>query len=89
MSEIITIDGLEYTKSNKRMRYNPEFHEKHGQPWSIEELIYLCGMYRRGTGNQVSMALGRTLSTCMSKVYYLRKLGLFESYKSRFQNDDL
>lgn len=82
---IIVVDGLEYTASNKRLKYNPDFHENHGTPWSKEDLLYLCGMWGRGKGQQISLALGRTLSTCMSKVYTLRKYGLFETYRKRFQ----
>ncbi|HCL4447567.1 TPA: hypothetical protein N2D04_002631 [Clostridium botulinum] len=45
MAELITIDGLEYTKSNHRLRYNPEFHENHGKPFTKDDLIYMCSMW--------------------------------------------
>ncbi|MCQ4924976.1 hypothetical protein NE686_17885 [Tissierella carlieri] len=82
MSEIITIDGIDYTKSNKRMRYNSEFHENHGNPFSKDDLIYMCSMWDSMKKADIAMALGKTHGTVLSKAYKLRKNGLFDYYRS-------
>ncbi|MBY6877925.1 hypothetical protein EXM98_04165 [Clostridium botulinum] len=81
MSVSITIDGLEYTKSNHRLRYNPEFHENHGKPFTKDDLIYMCSMWDSMQKADIAMALGRTHGTILSKKYYLKKIGLFDYYK--------
>ena len=82
MTEIYEKEGVEYTKSNHRMRYNPEFHENHGQPFTIQELIYLCSSYESMKKQDLALALGRTVGTVMSKAHHLRKIGKFDYYKS-------
>ncbi|NFM30656.1 hypothetical protein FDC02_04970 [Clostridium botulinum] len=81
MAKIITIDGLEYTKSNHRLRYNPGFHENHGKLFTKDDLIYMCSMWDSMKKADIAMALGRTHSTILSKKYYLKKIGLFDYYK--------
>lgn len=81
MTKVYFKDGCEYTASNHRMRYSPEFCENHGKPFTKEELVYLCSMYGSMKKADLAMALGRTHSTIMSKAYALRKNGLFEHYK--------
>lgn len=81
MVEIIKIDGIDYTKSNKRMRYNPEFHENHGKPFTKDDLIYMCSMWDSMKKADIAMALGKTHGTVLSKAYALRKNGLFNYYK--------
>lgn len=81
MPEIIIIDGLEYTKSNHRLRYNPEFHENHNEPFTKDDLIYMCSMWDPTKKADIAMALGRTLSATYNKKRSLVKYGLFEYYK--------
>lgn len=81
MSAIEIKDGLEYTKSNHRLRYNPEFHENHGKPFTKDDLIYMCSMWDSMKKADIAMALGKTHGTVLSKVYTLRKNGLFDYYK--------
>lgn len=81
MAEIEIIDGLEYTKSNHRLRYNPEFHENYGKPWRTEDLIYMCSMWDGTKKADIAMALGRTISTVLTKKYELKKNGKFDYYK--------
>ncbi|MEN1968995.1 DNA-entry nuclease [Lentibacillus sp. N15] len=81
MTEIIMKEGLEYTASNNRMRYNPEFHENHGNPWTVQELIYLCSSWDGMHKADIAAALGRTHSTVLSKAYELRRDGEFNYYK--------
>lgn len=75
-------DGCEYTASNHRLRYNPEFHENHGKPFTVSDLVYLCGMYDSMKKADIAMALGRTHATVLSKANELRKSGQFEFYKN-------
>jgi hypothetical protein len=75
-------EGIDYTASNRRMRYNPEFHENHGKPFTVKELAYLCSMWSGMKKADIAMALGRTHGTILSKAYYLRKTGQFEHYKN-------
>lgn len=74
-------EGLEYTSSNYRLRFNPEFHENQGKPFTEEDLIYLCSMYEGMKKCDLAMALGRTHSTILTKAYHLRKNGKFDHYK--------
>lgn len=82
MSKVILIDGIEYTESNHRMRYNSEFHENYGKHYTKDDLIYMCSMWDSMKKADIAMALGKTHSSVLSKVYYLRKVGLFEHYKN-------
>lgn len=87
MTKTVVIEGLEYTASNGRMRYNPEFHDNHKAPWSQEDLEYLCGMWCSKRVKDISMALGRTESTCLTKVYELRRSRKFGKLRKRFKNE--
>ncbi len=81
MTEVIAIDGVEYTASNRRMRFNPDFHENHGKPWTTADLIYLCSSWDGAKKADIAMALGRTHGTVLSMAHSLRKNGQFEHYK--------
>lgn len=86
MADTYTDDaGLVYTKSNRRLRYNPELHFRHGQKWTKEELMELCGLWETMKKRDIALGLGRTESTCLSKVYYLKKIGLFDYYRKEFK----
>lgn len=76
-----TVDGIEYTASNHRMRYNPEFHENHGKRFTRDDLIYMCSMWDGMKKADIALALGRTLGTVLAKKYELKKDGRFEYYK--------
>lgn len=81
MTAVVIRDGIEYTASNSRMRYNPEFHENHGKPFTKDDYIYMCSMWDSMKKADIAMALGKTVGTVLSKKYYLKKVGLFEYYK--------
>lgn len=81
MASTYVEDGIEYTASNHRMRYNPEFHENHGKPFTVKELAYMCAMWDGMKKADIAMALGRTHGTVLSKVYQLKKNGQFEHYR--------
>lgn len=82
MVKTYTKDGIEYCKSNHRMCYNSEFHDQHGKGWSKEDLAYMVQMRPHTQWADISLALGRTHGTCMSKYYMLKKRGLLEYYKN-------
>ncbi|WP_142415459.1 hypothetical protein [Hathewaya massiliensis] len=81
MTKTYEVDGIEYTASNHRMRYNPEFHENHGKPFTKDDLIYMCSMWDSMKKADIAMALGKTHGTVLAKVYELRKKKLFDYYK--------
>jgi hypothetical protein len=81
MLEIVLIDGYEYTKSNHRMRYTPEFCENYKKPYSREDLEYLCAMWDSMDKASIAMALGKTHGSVLEKAYYPRKRDLFDMYK--------
>lgn len=76
------VDGIEYCCSNKRMMYNPDFHDNHGTIWSDEDKAYMVQMKPTMKWKDLCMALGRTQSTCMSKYHDLKLQGKLEYYKN-------
>ncbi len=78
-------DGVEYYISSGRMVYNPEFHENHKKPWSVQDLIFLCSSYDAMKKRDIGLALGRTEMTIFEKAKSLRKDGQFEYFKSMGQ----
>lgn len=81
MSKTILIDGLEYDRF-RRLKYNPEFHENHKKDWTTKEIIYLCKMKDTMKWSELSLALGRTHTTCATKYHELKKQGLLGYYKN-------
>lgn len=86
-SEVLVKDGIAYTKSNNRMRYDPEYHENHGKLWTTKDIIYLCGMWKSAPTRTIALCLGRTESTCLTKVYKLKQRGQFEEFRKMFKVD--
>nr|WP_275900502.1 DNA-entry nuclease [Anoxybacillus rupiensis] len=64
------------------MKYHPELHPNHGKPFTESDLEYLCKFYEFDGAESISLALGKTEHTILTKVYDLRKRGLFEYYKN-------
>ncbi|MEK3977289.1 DNA-entry nuclease [Psychrobacillus sp. FSL K6-2684] len=81
MTETYIANGLEYTLSNYRMRYNPDIHENHREPFSEEELAYICSIWDINKKDSIAMVLGRTHGTVLKKVNDLRESQQFEYYK--------
>lgn len=75
-------EGYEYTKSNRRMKFNRDLHFNHGKPWTIREVSYLCKMRPGMKYKDLSLALGRTIGVCMAKIYELKKLELIDYYRN-------
>lgn len=65
-----------------RMVYNPEYHPNHRKPFTVDDLIYLCKYNDVDGPKLMSMALGKTEMTVANKITHLRKVGLYEYYKS-------
>ncbi|MDR9794057.1 DNA-entry nuclease [Aeribacillus pallidus] len=65
-----------------RMKYHPSFHENRGKPFTESDLEYICKFYEFDGPELISLALGRTEKTIMTKVYELRKQGLYDYYKN-------
>lgn len=81
-AESYEVDGIKYRKSNRRMIYDPDFHENHKEKWSKEELIYIAQMRPGTQWSNIAMALGRTQDSCMQMYYKLKKLGRLNYYKN-------
>ncbi|MEB2276954.1 DNA-entry nuclease [Bacillus sp. ILBB4] len=71
-----------------RMKYHPEYHPNHGKEYTMDELIYICSTYGRGTRKEVALAVGRTEATVSQLVCLMRKeefmngISTFDHYKS-------
>lgn len=76
-------EGVEYYASSGRMVYNPEFHENHKKPWSVQDLIFLCSSYDGMKKRDIALALGRTEMTVFEKAKQLRAEGQFEFFKAK------
>jgi len=59
-----------------RMQFHPEFHAKHGTPWTNHDQTYLLEQYVKLGPEEVSLALERPIGAIMRKYSVLRKKGL-------------
>lgn len=75
------VEGIKYYKHSKRMLYNPEFHDNHGEKWDKEDIAYMIQMRPAMKWKDISLALGRTQNTCMAKYHSLKKRGLLDYYR--------
>jgi hypothetical protein len=82
------IEEYSFDKQN-RMQYHPDFHTNQGNVWSLEDLEYLCKFWEVDPMRTVAFALGRTETTCASKIQYLKSVknehgvSMYEVYKKR------
>lgn len=74
-------DDIQFDKWG-RMLYHPEFHPNHKQPFTEEELEYLCKYWEHDGRRSMSFALGRPEHSLAVTVARLKKEGLFEYYKN-------
>lgn len=58
-----------------RMNYHPDFHPNQGTPWTTTDQQYLIEFYEKLGPEQVSLELGRTIHTVMTRACKLRKRG--------------
>lgn len=66
---------IEYDSSG-RMKYNPEFHRKHGEQWDKDDLQYLIDWYDKVGPEELSFALERPISAITRKANVLRCEGI-------------
>lgn len=76
-------DGIEFYVSSGRMVYNPEYHDNHKKPWSVQDLIFLCSSYDGMKKRDIALALGRTEMTVFEKAKQLRAEGQFDFFKAK------
>lgn len=80
--DVYEIDGIRYRTSNNRMLYHPDYHDRHGEPWEEDELIYLVQMRPGMKWHDISLALGRTHDVCANKYYELKRKNKLEYYRN-------
>lgn len=78
------IDGIEYDP-NYRMKYHPDFHFSHRQPFTDDDLEYLCMFFEFDNTRSLAFALGKTEHVCRIKYYKLKKDGLVDYYRKRYK----
>jgi len=83
-NESVLEEGITYDRSG-RMEYHPDFHPNHQIPLTDEELEYLCKFYEVDPTRTIAFALGRTEHALRSKVNSLRRSGLYDYYKRRWE----
>ena len=62
-----------------RMRYHPDFHDKHRQPWTTVDQTFLVNNYETLGAEECSLHLGRTIGTIYDRVHYLRSKGVMST----------
>lgn len=58
-----------------RMRYHPSYHPRQKTPWTTSDEAYLIAHYVAQGPEHVSLALGRTIQTVMTRAWELRQQG--------------
>ncbi len=74
---------LEYDNLG-RLKYNEAFHFNHGKPFSEEDLIYLCKFWETEDVKSLSLGLGRTEMTLVSKITRLKQDGMYQVYIDKY-----
>jgi hypothetical protein len=64
-----------------RMKYNPEYHAKHGTPWSYEDIQYLINWFEFAGAEEMSFALERPITAVQEMANRLRKQGVMKKPK--------
>ena len=70
-------DKVKVDYKKYRTPYNPELHDNYYKPWTVKDLVYLCGMSVTMRGKDLALALGRTHASCLTKLNECRKRNLF------------
>jgi hypothetical protein len=65
-----------------RMKFHPDYHERHGKGYTTKELSYICKHYYRGNVKTLAAAMERTETSMRQLVCDLRAAGKFEHYKT-------
>lgn len=64
-----------------RLKYHPELHNRHGEPYSESELEYICKFAADGSA-LLSLAVGRPMTSVAAKITALKSSGKFFYYKN-------
>jgi hypothetical protein len=67
-----------------RMNYDPRFHFAMGKPYTVGELMYLCRFYEHDGVKSLAFALGKPEQALTNVVIQLRKKGMFEYFKNKW-----
>jgi len=70
----------EYDKFG-RMKFHPDYHFTHGQPFTESELEYICKYFEADGLKMLSFAIGKTEKAISNKLSQLKKSGSYEYYK--------
>ncbi len=65
-----------------RLNYNPFFHPNMGKTWTESDMEYLCKYYEIDDMKTLSLALGRTANSLVTKKLKLEQQGKYEYYKN-------
>jgi hypothetical protein len=84
MKGVYSMQNVEEITLDKhgRMLFHPEFHPRHDEEYTTEELEYLCKFWEHDHRRSMSFALGRPEGALASLVAKLKKEGLYEIYKN-------
>lgn len=77
-------DGITYDSCGK-MKYHPDFHFSHGEPYSQEDLEYLCTFFGIDDTRSLSYAIGKTEGTCRKKYKELWESGKVDFYRNSYK----
>ncbi|MED1919789.1 hypothetical protein P4V64_31415, partial [Bacillus thuringiensis] len=67
-----------------RLMYHPDFHPNQGKRFTDDETAYLCKFYGTDSLKSLSLALGRLEKSLEYRIAYLRKAGLFDYYRAKW-----
>lgn len=65
----------------RRMVYHPEYHFNHKEPFTTQEVAYMCTMHGKMNLQDLGYALGRTPAAIAQRISQLKRKGLFERYR--------
>lgn len=65
-----------------RLKYHPSLHTKHGQPWTEEDLEYLCKFHGVEPLATLALALDRPETSIATKIRVLKREGKYEYYRN-------
>lgn len=82
--EAIALEGVSYS-FGRYMNYHPDYHPNHREPFSRDDLEYLCAYYEFDDIRTIAFALGRTERTCITRYARLNKLGLVDHYRNSYK----
>lgn len=83
LNKSVPEQGIEYDKRG-RLMYHPDFHPNQGKRFTDDETAYLCKFYETDSLKSLSLALGRLERSLEYRIAYLKKAGLFDYYRVKW-----